>query len=82
MMYTVYILYSKSLCKYYAGHTSMEMEERLSRHLCDHEGFTSNAKDWQIIHVEKYDSKTEAIKIEMKIKKRGIKRYLDSLQSG
>ena len=51
-MYTVYILYSKLLSKYYVGFTSMSVSDRLARHMQDHSGFTSKAKDWEILHTE------------------------------
>jgi hypothetical protein len=44
-MFTVYILYSETVQGYYAGYTSGTMEERLSKHLCSHGGYTSKAKD-------------------------------------
>ena len=37
MAYT-YILYSKTLDKFYIGHTSMSVEERLTKHLQKHQG--------------------------------------------
>jgi putative endonuclease len=80
-MFAVYILFSSTLNKYYVGQTSMEVEERLLRHMHDHSGFTSKAKDWIIVHTEKYTNKTEALKKETTIKRRGIKRYLESLKS-
>ena len=76
-MYTVYILYSRLLSKYYVGFTSMDISGRLDRHLLDHGGFTSKAKDWEIVYIEKYDDKSEGLKKEKVIKKRGAKRYLD-----
>ena len=75
-MFIVYILYSATLAKYYVGFTSMSLDERLSRHLCEHKGFTSKAKDWKVVHFENYQEKSEAIKKELYIKKRNIKKYL------
>ncbi|MBK8054518.1 MAG: GIY-YIG nuclease family protein [Saprospiraceae bacterium] len=75
-MFIVYILYSATLAKYYVGYTSMPLDERLSRHLCEHGGFTSKAKDWKVVHFENYQEKSEAIKKELYIKKRNIKKYL------
>ena len=54
----------------------MSLDERLSRHLCEHGGFTSKAKDWKVVHFENYQEKSEAIKKELHIKKRNIKKYL------
>ena len=76
-MYTVYILYSELLSKYYVGFTSMSVSDRLVRHMQDHGGFTSKAKDWEILHTEVYADKREALQIEKIIKKRGARRYLD-----
>ncbi|ACU07032.1 hypothetical protein FIC_00574 [Flavobacteriaceae bacterium 3519-10] len=49
-MYFCYILYSKSLDRYYVGHTGENLDERLRKHLSHHHGFTSRAKDWIIIY--------------------------------
>ena len=54
----------------------MSLDERLSRHLCEHGGFTSKAKDWKVVHFENYQEKSEAIKKDLYIKKRNIKKYL------
>ena len=43
-MYYFYILYSKELDKFYMGHTSEGLDERLRKHLSSHSGFTSKAK--------------------------------------
>jgi putative endonuclease len=41
----VYLLFSETLDKFYIGHTEMLPEERLRKHLTNHGGFTSKAKD-------------------------------------
>jgi len=51
-----YILYSKSIDKYYIGFTSDGIDERLSKHIANHKGFTSKAKDWVICHTQEYNS--------------------------
>ena len=81
MSFFVYILYSKSLDKYYVGHTGGVLSERLKKHLSDHKGFTAKAKDWQIVFREKFNSKTEAYHREMAIKKRKSRKYLEELIS-
>ena len=43
----------------------MSLDERLSRHLCEHGEFTSKAKDWKVVHFETYQEKSEAIKKEL-----------------
>ena len=77
-MTTIYILYSATLDKYYCGVTEMSVEERLARHLDDHGGFTSIAKDWVCVYTEAIENKSDALRREKQIKKRGIKRYLES----
>ncbi|TMU57651.1 GIY-YIG nuclease family protein [Flagellimonas algicola] len=68
MKYWVYILYSGHLDKYYVGSTQ-DIEGRLRRHLANHKGFTSNAKDWVLKYQESFGTKTEAVKRELQIKK-------------
>mgnify|MGYP001113365913 CR=1 FL=1 len=63
----VYILYSKSLDKYYIGHTS-NMEERLKKHNNRHKGFTGRNDDWKVVYTDHYGSKSEAMKREREIK--------------
>ena len=79
-MYTVYILQSKEKGIYYVGYTSQNPEERLSKHLSNHHGFSSTAKDWEIVKTIEFTDKKEALQMEKKIKKRGIRRFLESLQ--
>ncbi|WET00462.1 GIY-YIG nuclease family protein [Chryseobacterium arthrosphaerae] len=63
-----YILYSKSLDKYYIGHSCDDLQERLRKHLSDHKGFTAKTKDWSIAYFENFRSKLEAYKREREIK--------------
>ena len=80
-MFTVYILFSEKLHKYYVGYSSKNIQDRLKEHLYNHKGFTAKAKDWIIIYKLKTNSKTEALILERKIKKRGAKRYLNQIAS-
>jgi putative endonuclease len=57
MQYFIYILYSKSLDKYYIGSTE-DVLKRLKKHLENHKGFTSKAKDWELKYTESYESKS------------------------
>jgi putative endonuclease len=65
----IYILHSKILEKFYIGHTTESLEERLRKHLSDHSGFTSKAKDWRVVYFEVYETKSLAYKRELEIKK-------------
>ncbi|MGE4541806.1 MAG: GIY-YIG nuclease family protein [Bacteroidales bacterium] len=68
-MVSLYILFSQSLDKYYVGSTSLELNQRLRRHLSDHKGFTAKAKDWVIVYSEAFEDVSEARKRELQIKK-------------
>ena len=67
-MFYVYILYSSSLDKYYVGSTQ-EIDTRIEKHLTNHKGFTSKAKDWVLKHSESYNTRSEAVQRETQIKK-------------
>ncbi|ACU07033.1 hypothetical protein FIC_00575 [Flavobacteriaceae bacterium 3519-10] len=67
-MYFCYILYSKSLDRYYIGHTGENLDERLRKHLSHHHGFTSRAKDWIIVYSETFSDKSAAYKRELEVK--------------
>jgi len=77
-----YILYSIQLDRYYIGHTDQSPEERILKHLSDHSGFTSKAKDWQIVFRKSFDSKAEAYKYECQIKSWKSRKRIINLISG
>ncbi|PWW19786.1 putative endonuclease [Chryseobacterium sp. AG844] len=54
--------------KFYVGHSSEPLQERLRKHLSDHKGYTSKAKDWIVVYFENFDSKSSAYKREREIK--------------
>ena len=68
MKYKLYILYSVSLNKFYVGHTGDTLEDRLLKHLSNHKGYTSKAKDWEVVYVEEFETKSLAYKREREIK--------------
>jgi len=78
-MYYTYILYSSAINKYYTGYTS-DLNMRLIRHGKDKRKFTGQSDDWKMIKYFEFASKTDAIKLESRIKKRGIKRFLEDLK--
>ncbi|PRA97570.1 excinuclease ABC subunit C [Chryseobacterium sp. MYb7] len=67
-MHNCYILHSKTLDKFYIGHSSESLQERLRKHLSDHKGFTSKAKDWTLVYFETLKSKSLAYRREREIK--------------
>ncbi|MEH6763051.1 MAG: GIY-YIG nuclease family protein [Aequorivita antarctica] len=79
MKYLVYILFSAKLGKYYIGHTGEPITERLRKHLSDHSGYTSKAKDWTLMLTEEYTSKLKAYAREREIKSKKSKKYIQNL---
>lgn len=74
-MFYVYILYSSSLGKYYVGSTE-NVENRLQQHNSGKGNFTKKGVPWFLIVSIECVSRTEAVQLELKVKKRGAKRYL------
>ena len=77
-MYTVYILFSKNSLKYYTGQTD-NLENRLCRHNSGLSLSTKSAKPWNLTYQVKFSTRSEAMLLEQKIKKRGAKRYLEDI---
>ena len=80
-MFTVYILYSSECNSYYTGYTSMPVSYRLHQHHFNHKGYTAKTKDWNVVYTIKFKLKSNALKCERKIKKRGAKRFLNERTS-
>ncbi|WP_347374690.1 GIY-YIG nuclease family protein [Aequorivita sp. Q41] len=81
MNYFVYIVYSEELNRYYIGHTSEPISERLRKHLSNHSGYTSKAKDWVVKYTESYPTKREAYARELAIKKKKSIKFIQDLIS-
>ena len=77
-MYKVYILYSKKIERYYVGHTN-NLDKRLATHNASGKKYTTKGIPWDLVKSFNCSSKSAAIELEQKIKKRGIKRYLEGL---
>lgn len=63
-----YILFSPALNKYYIGHTTEPLHERLRKHNSQHKGFTGRANDWRIVYFETLLTKQLAYARERQIK--------------
>ena len=74
-MFHVYILFSPSLEKYYVGSTQ-HLDIRMEEHNRGKSPYTKKGMPWSLIHFFECSDRSEATLLEMKIKKRGIKRYL------
>ncbi len=81
MEYVVYILYSKKKLRYYVGQTH-NIKGRLVRHNYGFVPSTKSGLPWVLITTFDVENRSEAMKLEKKIKKRGIKRFLNDNQFG
>ena len=63
-----YILYSSTLDRYYIGHTSEAIEERLRKHLSDKKHWTGRANDWRVMYTEVHPDKATAYRRELEVK--------------
>jgi putative endonuclease len=78
MNFVVYILFSESTKKYYTGQTQ-NLENRLIEH---NGGETSSIKSgipWMVVWSKACVTRSEAMKLEKKIKSRGAVRFLRDL---
>jgi putative endonuclease len=79
--FCVYILYSKSIDRYYIGYT-----ENLASRLVQHNrhvfkgSFTDRSEDWDIYFLIECESESQAISIEKHIKKNKSRNYLENLK--
>ena len=77
-MYYTYILFSESINKYYVGNTE-DLTDRLKRHNAGEGKFTKRGVPWNLKCSFKCNTRSEAIILENKIKKRGVKRFLQDM---
>ncbi len=82
MEYYCYILYSALLDKYYVGYTGGDVSERIRKHLSNHTGFTSKAKDWILVYKEAFKEKSLAQKRESAIKSKKSRKFIEKLIAG
>ena len=78
MNYSVYILYSFSLDRYYVGQ-SKDHIERFKRHQSGRNKSTKVGIPWKVVHVEYFDDRPSAVRKERQIKNMGSRRYLKGL---
>jgi len=80
MPYFVYILYSKTADKYYVGHTS-NVDDRLFRHTNSGSKSTKHTDDWILKYRKTYDTRSEAMRKELEIKRKKSRKYIEWLIS-
>jgi len=81
MAYFVYILQSETTGRYYCGSTS-DVERRLKQHNDpDYWGSKTTKRfhgPWKLVWSRQYETRADGMTIEKSIKKRGIRRFLNS----
>ncbi len=77
MAYWVYIIYSKSIDKYYVGQTE-DTVKRLGEHQLKK---NLGATDWVIKYVEEFETRSQAVKRESEIKRKKRRSYIEWLIS-
>ena len=73
----VYILYSEKSSRYYVGQTA-DIDKRLERHNLGNVPSTKHGTPWKLVLQLKVSTRSEAMILEKKIKKRGAKRFIDN----
>jgi putative endonuclease len=81
MNYTVYILFSQKLNRYYVVQTQ-NFEERIKYHLLNEfsGSFTTKADDWQVYFTIPCESRIQVLQIESHIKRLKSKNYIGNLR--
>ena len=78
-MFYGYILQSSNTYRYYAGHAE-DLHNRVTEHNAGESKSTREGIPWQLIHVQEFNNRSDAMKGETKVKSRGIERYLKDQQ--
>ena len=76
MNFTVYILESERLGKYYVGSTS-DVEARILRHNQGRSKYTKSGMPWRLVYTEDYATRSEAVNRERQIKRRKSLVYIE-----
>jgi putative endonuclease len=74
-MYITYILYSSKIDRFYTGQTE-DLDRRLEEHNRGKTVFLATGVPWIIVYSKIHNNRSEAIKEEKFIKKRGAARFL------
>jgi putative endonuclease len=77
-MFTVYILYSKSIDRYYVGYTN-DIQRRLSEHNRVKGKYTDRGIPWVLVFSQEFLTKKEAMDREKLIKSKKSKAFIIDL---
>jgi len=80
-MWFVYVIYSRSIDKYYIGQTA-DIQRRLEQHNSHFYKYsaTTQADDWILFHIIECESRRQAIQIEKHVKSAKSRKYLSDLK--
>ena len=78
MAYFVYILESQSNGRYYVGSTA-NIEARLQRHNQGRSKYTKTGIPWNVVYIEQFGTRSEAVRRERQIKRRKSRDYIEGL---
>ena len=85
MPFWVYILQSATKGRHYCGPTD-DLEKRILQHNDPQNAFTQTTKrcpgPWTLVWSRDLETRTEALQLERRIKKRGIGRFLQEQNGG
>ena len=79
-MYTVYIIYSLSIDRYYVGYTN-DLIRRFYEHNRKKGKFTDKGIPWKLVHQEDFELKYDAMNRESFIKAQKSRKFILSLIS-
>ncbi len=77
-MYCIYILYSEKLDRYYTGSTG-NLDDRLRRHDAGSSLATKAGVPWQLVYTEDFETKLEAVRRELYIKRMKSRKFIKAL---
>lgn len=77
-MYSVYILFSEKLDKYYIG-SSHDPEKRLYYHNSGRKGWTKTGVPWKMLYRKDFVDKKKAMEKERYIKKQKDRKFVEQL---
>jgi putative endonuclease len=74
----VYILKSELTDRFYVGQTE-NFERRFEEHNSGESRSTRSGIPWKVVYTIEFSSRSDAVRVEAQIKKRGIERYLQDI---
>ena len=81
MEFVVYILYSKEFDKTYVGFTTSLIERFKSHNALGVKGYAIKYRPWEVVYVEFFTSKTEALRKEKSLKAGNGREFIKELIS-